>query len=264
MGAHLFLSPHLDDAILSCGGVIHQLTRSGERVIIVTAMGGEPQEPLPESPVVRMIRVRWNSDDFPFRARRAEDAAAAHQLRAQVYHLPLTEAAFRGAANGMGGWIALYPDYASPFQSIHETDDARLFLFEMRLPFAEVAVIYAPLGVDEHVDHRLTREWALVLTGANDAPTLKFYEEYPQSRSSSALQRALAFHRRHLPTLTLEAEILALADADCAAKFRAMSCYQSHLHVLWNDWVEMERLTRDYMQSVGDGTPAERFWRVVQ
>lgn len=264
MGVHLFLSPHLDDAVLSCGGVMCQLVRSGERVIIVTAMAGEPSEPLPESPVARMIRVRWRSGDYPFRARRADDAAAAQQLRAQVYHLPLTEAAFRGTLSGDGDWIALYPDYASPFGTIHDGDDARLFLFQTRLPFTEVAAIYAPLGADEHVDHRLTRDWALVLTGAKDAPALRFYEEFPQARRSEAIPQAMAYYDSQFPALRLEAEVFPLDDADCAAKLQAMSRYQSHLHVLWNDWLEMERLSRDYMLSIGDGTPAERLWRVVR
>jgi LmbE family N-acetylglucosaminyl deacetylase len=264
MGTHLFLSPHLDDAVLSCGGVIHQLAWGGERVIIVTAMAGEPHEPLPDSPVVETIRVRWNSGDFPYRTRRVEDVHAAQALRAQVYHLPLVEAALRGTICGAGDWIALYPDYESPFQGLNDADDARLFLLETHLPFTEVTAIYAPLGVDEHVDHRLVRDWALVLTGSQGAPALRFYAEYPHARQKSSLQRALAFYHQHLPAVTLDPEIRVLTDDDCAAKIRAMGCYQSHLHVLWNDPAEMERLARDYMMMIGDGTPAELFWRVAR
>ena len=35
---HLFISPHLDDVVLSCGGYIHRLTTSGEKVVIVTVI----------------------------------------------------------------------------------------------------------------------------------------------------------------------------------------------------------------------------------
>ena len=72
------------------------------------------------------------------------------------------------------------------------------------------------------------------------------------------------FYRLHLPALKLESEIVMLSDDDCDAKLRAMGCYRSHLHILWNDPAEMERLTRDYMVLVGEGTPAERYWRVVR
>ena len=96
MGLHLFLSPHLDDAILSCGGVIHGLTRSGERVVIVTAMAGEPDETLPDSTVMQALRAR----ETLISARRTEDAQAALELRAQTYHMAFLECAFRAAICG--------------------------------------------------------------------------------------------------------------------------------------------------------------------
>ena len=258
MGLHLFLSPHLDDAVLSCGGLIHRLARTGERVIVVTAMAGEPPTTLPDSPALQA--KRWPGGD----ARRSEDALAAQAVRAQVYHLALAESVFRQTICGAGDWIALYPTLDSLFDGIDEADDARVTLFETRLPFPEVIMIYAPLCVDEHVDHRLVRDWALVLTGSQDAPPLKFYEEYPQARSKAALQRALAFYRRELPALTLASEVITLDPADLAAKLRAMGCYRSHLHILWHDLAEMEQVTREHLLAVGDGTPAERFWRVVR
>jgi LmbE family N-acetylglucosaminyl deacetylase len=263
VGTHLFLSPHLDDAILSCGGVIHRLARAGQRVIIVTVMAGEPSDALPDSPVLQAIRTQWESGRNTFRERRAEDAQAALQLRAQVYHLALLESAFRQTLCGAGDWIALYPEHDSPF-TINEADDARLTLFETRLPFVEVVTIYAPMGIDNHVDHQLVRDWALVLTGPAHAPALKFYEEYPHARNRSSLQRAQAYYHQTMPALKMESEITLLTSDDCAAKLRAMGCYRSHLHVLWNDMAEMEQQARDYMTILGDGTPAERYWRVVR
>ena len=198
MGTHLFLSPHLDDAILSCGGVIHHLAQDGERVIIVTAMAGEPPDALPDSPVLHAIRTQWANANNTFRARRAEDAQAAHSLKAQVYHMALLESAFRQTLCGAGSPIALYPEHDSVF-AINEADDARLTLFETRLPFEEVITIYAPFGVDNHVDHQLVRDWALVLTGPAHAPALKFYEEYPHARSKASVQRAQAFYQHSRP-----------------------------------------------------------------
>lgn len=262
MGTHLFLSPHLDDAILSCGGVIHGLTWSGERVIIVTVMAGEPAEPLPDTPVTQALRAQWSAS--PVRMRRAEDARAAQVLGAQVYHMGLTECAFRTTLCGAGDWIALYPEHDSPFADVNVADEARVILFETRLPFAGVATIYAPLGVDQHVDHRLVRDWALVLTGAVGAPALTFYEEYPRARSKAAVTRATTTFAREFPALALTSEVTPLSDDSLDAKLKAMGCYQSHLHVLWNDAAEMEQLAREYMNTIGEGRPAERCWRVVR
>jgi len=264
MGITLFLSPHLDDAVLSCGGVMHRLTQSGEQVVIVTVMAGEPHEPLLDTPALQALRSRWDKGEATIPMRRAEDSQAARELQAQVYHMALTESAFRATLCGAGDWIALYPDQESSFQGVNDADDARVLLFGSDLPFKEVTTLYAPLGVDNHVDHELVRDWALILTGSVDAPELKFYEEYPVARNKPALQRTQTFYRRQLPALTIESEIAALSSENLDARLRAMRCYRSHLNILWSDPAEMERLTRAYALLVGEGTPAERYWRVVR
>ncbi len=262
MGVTLFLSPHLDDVVLSCGGIVHRLARSGERVIIVTAMAGDPPDDLPDSPVINAVKARYG--DAPLvRDRRLEDAQAAQTLGAQVYHLALTECAFRTTVCGAGELIALYPDHDSPFEGVRAGDDAPLTLFEFQPPFTDISAIYAPLGVDNHVDHRLTRDWALVLTGPG-MPPLNFYEEYPYARSRTALRRAHDYYRQALPALAMTGEVVPLDADDLAAKLRALRCYRSHLQVLWNDASAMEQALRDDMIRMGDGTPAERCWHVVR
>jgi hypothetical protein len=217
-----------------------------------------------ESPVLQAIRAKWKDGENVFGARRTEDAQAAQQLGAQVYHLAYTECAFRATMCGTGDWIALYPQYDSPFGEINDADDARVSLLNTRLPFEDVTAIYAPLCVDDHVDHRLVRDWALVLTGSQDAPALRFYEEFPHARSKAALQRVQNFYQRQLPALTMEPAVIPLDEGDVAAKLRAMRCYRSHLNVLWNDAAELDRISREYMVTVGGGLPAERYWRVVR
>ena len=39
---HLFVSPHLDDVALSCGGYVRYLTRAGELVIVLTVFSADP------------------------------------------------------------------------------------------------------------------------------------------------------------------------------------------------------------------------------
>ncbi|MEZ4728018.1 MAG: PIG-L family deacetylase [Caldilineaceae bacterium] len=52
----IYLSPHLDDVALSCGGQIFGATRTGQRVLIVTITAGDPPPPLfPAMPRVCMI-----------------------------------------------------------------------------------------------------------------------------------------------------------------------------------------------------------------
>ena len=39
---HLFLSPHYDDAVYSCGGTLASLTTAGENVTVLTVCAGSP------------------------------------------------------------------------------------------------------------------------------------------------------------------------------------------------------------------------------
>ena len=59
--AALYLSPHLDDAALSCGGQIAQATRQGRRVLIVTVMAGDPPMEAGNDYIVS-LHARWELD----------------------------------------------------------------------------------------------------------------------------------------------------------------------------------------------------------
>ena len=82
----LYLSPHLDDAALSCGGQIVQATRCGARVLIVTVMAGDPPVDA-ENDYIASLHARWELDRDAAAQRRAEDLAACALLGADA--LPL-------------------------------------------------------------------------------------------------------------------------------------------------------------------------------
>jgi LmbE family N-acetylglucosaminyl deacetylase len=104
MSTHLFLSPHLDDIVLSCGGQIAQLVRSGRRVHVVTVFAGDAAPEAAVSPHVQELHERWKLDPHnPSPGRRAEDRAALKMISAsiQVTHLPFPDCVYR---LGKMGW----------------------------------------------------------------------------------------------------------------------------------------------------------------
>lgn len=263
MPVHLFLSPHLDDVVLSCGGTIHQLTARGDQVVVLTVMAGEPSDNLPDTPLLKAIRERWGAGHQLVSARRREDLRAARQLGAKVVHLPMLECLFRTARSGDGTRTALYPLEDSVFGDYQKADELRVLLLESQSCVREgVVTIYAPLCADHHIDHRLVRDWALVLTGARNAPTLKFYGEFPSIQNKMALNRVMLFYRQEMPALSFAQENIVLSEDDVAAKIRAIRSYESHLGVLWQSTELMERAVRDYLDFYGEGRPAEPLWTV--
>ena len=86
----IYLSPHLDDAVLSCGGRISQQTARGEKVLVVTVCAGDPP-PAPLSEFAQALHIRWALPFHPVAARRDEDEAALAVLGASALHLPLPD-----------------------------------------------------------------------------------------------------------------------------------------------------------------------------
>ena len=77
----IYLSPHLDDAVFSCGGRIALQVRAGRRVWVVTVCAGSPGGPL--SDYAQVLHTYWGlaETDAPA-ARREEDRAALARLGA--------------------------------------------------------------------------------------------------------------------------------------------------------------------------------------
>jgi LmbE family N-acetylglucosaminyl deacetylase len=101
------VSPHLDDAVLSVGGTIHDLTRGGVDVTIVTVFAGDPSADRPASywDAKRGTRTQGAA----VRARRDEDEAAAAELGATSRALPWEDSGYPGHRDPDAIWAGLGP-----------------------------------------------------------------------------------------------------------------------------------------------------------
>src|SRR6185436_21064645 len=97
----IYLSPHLDDAALSAGGLIYDQTQSGMPVEIWTFMCGDPH--LKEySPLTQTLHTQWGFADAQetVRGRRQEDHQAANILGAKAVHFDFLDCIYRRDKNG--------------------------------------------------------------------------------------------------------------------------------------------------------------------
>ncbi len=250
---HLFLSPHLDDAVLSCGGTIHQLVARGDSVTVMTLMAGDPPDMLLNTPIVRDLHQRWQAGYSPVETRRQEDIAAVTHLGAHPRHFMLADCVYRF------GWTAhkkqaFYPTEETLWGQIHPDDPARITLESLYI--APGATVYFPLGVGRHVDHLIVRDWALSL----DKQLARIgYAEYPYSQQDDAIEAALMA----LDSCYLEPEPRYLEARDVQAKIDAIACYGSQLSTFWESRGAMAAEVRAALNKAGNGRPAERFWRLV-
>jgi LmbE family N-acetylglucosaminyl deacetylase len=154
----LVVSPHLDDAVLSVPGWIRSLALRGERVVVLTVFsaGGE---------------------EYP--ERRAEDLAALALLGAEPLHLGLLDAPpRRGVRRGFRELILCAMD--------DEDAAAVARALVERIAALAPALTLLPLGVGEHIDHRIVHAAHTRLAGP-----LGFYEDRPYARVEHAVTARL-------------------------------------------------------------------------
>lgn len=229
MAHHFFLSPHYDDAALSCGGAIAQLSALGETPVVVTIFGGKPDyDHL--SPFAHAIHARPHGGADLIDVRRAEEREALAILGAQSIQLDFLDCIYRQDADRTR-W--LYASEEAIFGPVDAGDDALIDEFIRSLftfvPEPAICQFIAPLAVGNHVDHQVIFRAARRLHGAGWA--VLFYEDYPYVvRDAGGLKRTLARWQEDEQWST---EVATLSDRDLAVKVAAVCAYRSQLGVLF-------------------------------
>lgn len=218
----LFVSPHLDDVALSCGGYVHRLAQVGCRVVVATVVTADAPAEQPLSPLALRCLRQWNLWDAPFAARREEDRRAMQVLGAEAVHLGLLDAIHRRGADGRAYYPQRILDQVIPpedwadFGARVEQCLAEL----MAQPGKRPDYLFLPLGLAGHVDHVIVRQVADRL--ARDMRTV-YYEEYPYA--------ALAGAQR--PPADWRSITVSLSPHEIEARLQAVACYASAIAFLF-------------------------------
>ena len=241
----LYLSPHLDDAALSCGGQIAQQTAAGRSVLIATLMAGEPPDHH-FSAFAQGQHTRWHLETGTVARRRAEDAAACEILGADFRHLDVPDCIYRRDPQSGETY---YNSDEDLFGRVHPQEEGligRLQDLFTELPTARQVI--APLTAGNHVDHQLTRLAAERFWGN----TLLYYEDYPYVREEQLLAAAVA------PTgaATWTPREIPLTRIDLQRKIAAIAAYHSQVDMFFEDTADLERQITAYAKRVG----GERLW----
>lgn len=172
---HVYVSPHLDDALFSCGGMIHAQRRAGERVVVVTLCAGSAPGPL--SPLALTYHAAWAESGDPMARRREENAAVLSAWGIADGAADFPDAIYRGEKGA-----PFYEEREDLFREPDPRDAAELlpaWEAEVRrsAPAGDGDLLHFPLGVGRHVDHELTRRLGerMALAGW----PVRFYEDYP-------------------------------------------------------------------------------------
>ena len=250
----IYLSPHLDDAVLSCGGLIHEQAQQGLQPLVITAFAGASE--LRElSPFAEQLHLGWGLSVDTVARRRCEDATALSFIGAEYEHWGYLDCIYR--QHPESGEF-LYASEAALFGEVNQTEQdligeltARL---ESLLPL-KTTLIYAPLAVGRHVDHQLVSRAALCLR--RHGFHVRFYEDFPYADDPSSLELALQQW-----TAQPHALLQPLDASTVDKKISAIGLYRSQLEVLFGGEEAVGKRVRSYLLAVGGGQGcAERYWQ---
>jgi LmbE family N-acetylglucosaminyl deacetylase len=280
----VFLSPHLDDAVFSCGGLIAKLAQSGEQVLIVNIFSEYGE----------------NSN------RHEEESRVAEFLNVDIEYLGELDAVFRRKS---------YKSLLRIFSSIDSLDriDLPRLADKLRQLLSAVSYdnIYVPLGVGWHVDHLLTHELGQLI---GEKSKICYYEDAPYillphftshrlaqfgakpipnspgaaraagqvMMSSAPTQKfsrspfrfligwivtawfwvLLQRQRRALISARKFEHELIEVEAQLARKIEACQLYKSQFSEFYLGRSDCESRLREYVRQIGGGdTYCERYWR---
>jgi len=253
---HIFLSPHFDDVVFSCGGTVAVQVSNGLHPLVITIFGGIPPQGWESSPYAYEVQREMGvtiADPGAFVAkRRREDATAMDYLQADYLWLDYFDAIYRGNPayytrrdELIGGEVH------SGDTSIERQLAQDLVALHSRLPDT---VWYAPLSIGRHVDHQIVASAAdhLIQRGAN----VKFYEDFPYVLQQGALEaRIKDLGGAMEPAYVEMSEMLPI-------RLEAADFYTSQIQVNFGDRVRMHKAMENYTHGIRpvQTVHLERYW----
>ncbi len=254
---HIFLSPHFDDIVYSCGGTLGVQVSAGLRPLVITVFGGVPPASLELSPFALKVHRDMGGDVTKGAAsvveqRRREDAAACEYLEVDYLWLDHLDAIYRGSP----------PYYTQRDQLIGGQVNAAdldidrqlaqdLLALQERLPDT---AWYAPLGIGRHVDHQIVCSAADRLT--QRGAKVYYYEDFPYILQTGALDA-----RKQELGIPFEPMLVEMSEM-VPIRIAASEIYASQIANNFDSREALERSIEKYTYSIRpvETVHLERYW----
>lgn len=214
----LFISPHMDDAVLSCGGFIGKLAAYGYPVMVLTLFCGSPEGPL--SPLAKALHDEWKLPLDAPAIRREEDRRAMELLGVPYFQESFKDCIYRRDPNTQ---TYAYNDIDEIIgqEGVRESNMIDVIAENLsgHLSQNRWDIIYAPLSIGRHVDHQIVNLAVKQIMLDFSHLDFHFYEDLPY-----------ATYDEQLPGLDkMYADYVCYVAADASRKYDAMRQYKSQV-----------------------------------
>jgi LmbE family N-acetylglucosaminyl deacetylase len=230
----IYISPHLDDAVLSVGGLIYEQTRAGMDVEIWTMMCGFP--PTDElSPFAQVMHYEWGipaAADVVI-ARRVEDVKAAGIVGAKTIHFDFLDCIYRRGKNG--DW--LYSDvFVQPHQDDGELPAQIAEAISARLQPTDQLV--CQFGLGSHVDHILVRQaLELIQRPILYDADIPYLFRHPEELAPQTARMKVKTHRITDSGLRSWLEASAAYKSQISSLFDTPEVMQAQFQQYWSEYI---------------------------
>jgi len=248
----IYLSPHLDDGVFSCGGLIWERASHGDDVQIWTICAGESSDGVLSS-YAQKHHQRWETGSDAVAQRRLEDMRACERVGATTRYFPIPDCIYRrsgenywdrrsdqtpgGAQQGEN----LYASDIGIFGSIHPAESGLIEQLgdELCISVPVDVELICPLAIGGHVDHRLTRAAAQAL-----GRPLWFYADFPYVLNRIGDLNELISQGWTFRLFEVTAEGL-------EAWYEAAAAYESQISTFWSDRSALRASLEFYREQPG-------------
>lgn len=266
----IYLSPHFDDAVFSCGGLLWEQVQAGDTVQIWTVCAGEPL-PGAFSQFAQLHHLRWESGEQAVAQRKLEDQLACRRVGAAFHYLPVPDCIYRRAGEEYfrkKRRRKAAPRKAPPLTQDPPPDGHEEHLYtsleaimgplrpeeeplvgqvsqELARTLPASSQVVCPLTLGGHADHRLTRQAAEALS-ASPSP-LWYYADFPYVLKSASLVEELISSGWQSTTRPI-------SPAGVQAWYDAIVAHKSQLSTFWEDLPALRLALEGYIAQHGGAT----------
>lgn len=250
----VILSPHMDDAALSCGGLLNFLVGRQTSCLVINVYCGNPPAVKNKDGTQRTPQRKGYANP---QLRRREDVAAMRSVDADFVHLGFSDGIYRRSPltnqllyrHAREKWVPPRVDDLAHMEELY------LVLRRLCLNLGRTLLV-SPMGIGQHVDHTIVARVALRL--AERGLSLLFFEDFPYVVNSKVGNGTEDDPRQALQRLGWDSAERMVMPANVEAKASLISHYQSQIPSLFHD----EKGVLDALQaSQYKGIPCEFYWR---
>jgi len=199
---NLVISPHIDDAFFSMGGILINNINKGQKIIDIFTISDHHLNTQADKSREAITRVRMN-----------EELENSRRYNIDVEFLGFKEALLRG-----------YAQITDILDSKRENPMILKIKNKILEEIDDTQNIYFPMAIGRNVDHVIISEIGKALVKANTEQRIYFYEDMPYTAS-----RCYTEHKREHISNTKSPLIPTCATIAALSKIRSCRTYKSQL-----------------------------------